>query len=384
MRTHFTIFFVVVQVALQLQAQVAINTDGSQPDASAILDAKSTTKGFLPPRMTHVQMYAIQNPATGLVVFCIDCGANNSGSLALYMADAWWALSATCIIPPAPTAATHVPSPNQIVWNWNTVAGATGYMWNTTNDYGTATDMGTVTYKTETGLNCGTSYTRYLWAYNNCGGSAPSTILAQMTQNCPFSCGQLITDARDGKTYNTVLIGSQCWMAHNLNIGARINGSQNQSNDQLIEKYCYNDLESNCDIYGGLYQWNEAMQYVTTPGVQGICPEGWYLPTDAEWTTLTTFLGGESIAGGALKETGTTHWASPNTGATNSSGFTALPGGFRYTSGSFYNLTLSILFWSSSEYSASNAWYREIFYDEADVGRGNYNKIYGIAVRCVK
>ncbi|HNW73018.1 MAG TPA: hypothetical protein PKN44_05275, partial [Bacteroidales bacterium] len=185
MRTHFTIFFVVVQVALQLQAQVAINTDGSQPDASAILDAKSTTKGFLPPRMTHVQMYAIQNPATGLVVFCIDCGANNSGSLALYMADAWWALSATCIIPPAPTAATHVPSPNQIVWNWNTVSGATGYKWGTTNVYASATDMGSAITKTETGLTCNTTYTRYVWAYGACGNSTPVTLTQSTSVNPP-------------------------------------------------------------------------------------------------------------------------------------------------------------------------------------------------------
>ncbi|NCA75135.1 MAG: hypothetical protein EOM90_02265 [Alphaproteobacteria bacterium] len=185
MRTLFTIFFVVVQVALQLQAQVAINTDGSQPDASAILDAKSTTRGFLPPRMTHVQMYAIQSPASGLVVFCIDCGANNSGSLALYMAGAWWALSSTCINPPAPTTGTHVPSPNQIVWNWNTVAGATGYKWNTTNDYGTATDMGTSTTKTETGLICITTYTRYVWTYSSCGTSTYRTLTQTTTTDPP-------------------------------------------------------------------------------------------------------------------------------------------------------------------------------------------------------
>jgi len=85
MRTFFTVLFAVVLTAVQIQAQVGINTDGSQPDGSAILDTKSTSKGYLPPRMTRTQMYAIQNPASGLVVFCIDCGANSSGALAFYM-----------------------------------------------------------------------------------------------------------------------------------------------------------------------------------------------------------------------------------------------------------------------------------------------------------
>ena len=282
--------------------------------------------------------------------------------------------------PNPPLAGTHVPSSSQIVWNWNQSSGASGYKWNTINDYSTATDMGTATSKTETGLNCGTLYTRYVWAYNSCGTSTPTTI-TQTTANC--LCGQPITDARDGKSYNTVLIGAQCWMAQNLNIGTRINGSQVQTNNQVIEKYCFGDLESNCDIYGGLYQWDEAMQYVTTAGVQGICPAGWHLPTDAEWTTLTTFLGGESVAGGKMKETGTTHWSSPNTGATNTSGFTALPGGNRGSNGSFYGLTYYAYFWSSSESSSSNAWYRILYYNSETVGQG-YTKSPGFSGRCLK
>ena len=200
-----------------------------------------------------------------------------------------------------------------------------------------------------------------------------------------FQCGMKIIDSRDGKMYNTVKIGTQCWMAQNLNIGARINGSQEQTNNSIIEKYCYADLESNCDVYGGLYQWDELMQYATTPGVQGICPTGWHIPTDSEWTALTTFLGGESVAGGKMKEAGYVHWLSPNTGATNSSGFTALPGGYRDYGGYFSTLTSQAYFWSSTEYSSTNAWHRHLFYHYEDVYRYNlYSKTRGFSARCVQ
>ena len=199
-----------------------------------------------------------------------------------------------------------------------------------------------------------------------------------------FSCGMAFIDSRDGKSYNTVLIGSQCWMAQNLNVGIKIAGSGEQTNNSIIEKYCYNDDENNCTIYGGLYQWDEAMQYTTIPGVKGICPTGWHLPTDAEWTTLTTFLGGEAIAGGKMKEAGLAHWLSPNTGATNSSGFTALPGGLKLNSGFFDSRTISAHFWSSSQFDASNAWNRHLGYDRMNVGRDYDPKTLGYSTRCLK
>ena len=96
-------------------------------------------------------------------------------------------------------------------------------------------------------------------------------------------CGPFI-DARNNKLYQTILIGEQCWMKENLNIGEIINGTQEQTNNSIIEKYCHDNIGTNCDIYGGLYQWDEVMQYLTNEGVQGICPQGWHIPTDAEWT----------------------------------------------------------------------------------------------------
>ena len=203
---------------------------------------------------------------------------------------------------------------------------------------------------------------------------------------CPGT--PIITDSRDGKVYTTVLIGSQCWMAQNLNVGTRINGEfirhQIQSNNGILEKYCYNDDENNCNTYGGLYQWDEAMQYFSTEGVQGICPTGWHLPTDSEWTTLTTYLGGEDIAGGKMKEADTTHWNSPNTGATNSSGFTAFPGGVCDNIGFFVNLGYSCYWRSSTMENEFYGWIRHLSYNSNGIDRSGADWYDGVAVRCLR
>lgn len=200
----------------------------------------------------------------------------------------------------------------------------------------------------------------------------------------PFNCGGILTDNRDGKTYETVQIGTQCWMQQNLNIGIRVDGVYNQTNNSIIEKYCYDDNENNCNNYGGLYQWDETMQYSTTQGVQGICPSGWHLPTDAEWTTLTTFLGGESVAGGEMKEAGTSQWSSPNTGATNGSGFTALPGGSRDASGAYFGaLFYGTEYWSSFKIDANFTLGRHLSFGNAQCLASGYMKATGVSVRCL-
>jgi uncharacterized protein (TIGR02145 family) len=198
-----------------------------------------------------------------------------------------------------------------------------------------------------------------------------------------FSCGGLYLDTRDGQSYMTIQIGNQCWFMENINIGVMIPGNNNQTNNSQIDKYCYNDLTGMCDTYGGLYQWNEAIQYSTVPGNQGVCPDGCHVPSDAEWTMLTDLFGGETLAGGKLKETGFTHWNSPNLGATNESGFTAIAGGYRFTNGSFFDWKISANFWSSTEESFGFAWHRGLRYDESIVHRNNNNKNYGFSVRCI-
>jgi uncharacterized protein (TIGR02145 family) len=130
---------------------------------------------------------------------------------------------------------------------------------------------------------------------------------------------------------------------------------------------------------------NGAASSTTNPsGIQGVCPTGWHLPSDAEWTELTDYLGGTSVAGGKLKETGTTHWTSPNTGATNETGFTALPGGYRNDGGPFLYIGSNGYWWSATELLATNAWFRNMSDSNSSVYRGNNGRELGFSVRCVR
>jgi uncharacterized protein (TIGR02145 family) len=247
------------------------------------------------------------------------------------------------------------------------------------------------TGQTDTTFNTGTLeyYTEYFWkivAIDNHNNITEGPVWSFITEpEYPLPCPGIPTITYEGQVYNTILIGEQCWLKENLNIGKIINGNSNQTNDGIIEKYCYDDDPANCDEYGGLYQWNEMMQYTTTQGVQGICPLGWHLPSDGEWTILTDFLGGLDYAGGKMKETDTIHWQSPNTGATNESGFTALPGGYRNGQGPFYNLSHSAFFWSSSESTGPSAWNRRLYYNKNKVTcYSHYNKLSSFSVRCLQ
>ena len=192
------------------------------------------------------------------------------------------------------------------------------------------------------------------------------------------------TDPRDGETYKWVRIGSQVWMAENLKATKYYDGTSipnvtdNAAWTSLTSgAYCwYNNDIKNKNTYGGLYNW-----FAVSAGM--LCPTGWHIPTDAEWNTLFSFLGGERVAGGKMKSV--TGWKSPNTGSTNSSGFSALPGGRRYYDvGSFYNVGNSGYWWSSSESEISNALSRGLYYDYAVLDRFNFDKRYGFSVRCLK
>ena len=174
-------------------------------------------------------------------------------------------------------------------------------------------------------------------------------------------------DSRDGKVYKIVKIGTQTWIAENLAY-APTSGNY----------WAYDNDDANVEIYGYLYDWQTALN---------VCPAGWHLPSDEEWTELTDYLGDN--AGGKLKATGTIEagtglWNDPNTGATNETGFTALPGGYRDRYGYFFSIGYRGYWWSATETSANHAWSRDMNYNRSDVNRHDTSKDLGFSVRCVR
>ncbi|MCF8369259.1 MAG: hypothetical protein K9G76_09475 [Bacteroidales bacterium] len=206
------------------------------------------------------------------------------------------------------------------------------------------------------------------------------------------NCGDDLTDTRDGQTYATVDINGQCWMAENLNYGTMINTGSYQNNNGIPEKYCLNNSTAFCDELGGLYQWNEMMNYNSTAGGQGICPDGWHVPTDAEWYALENFVDPSinnpnatgwrgNTAGQKLKSSqsgGSYNWA--NTMGTDDYGFTARPSGYRNTSGYSSGTTQLGTFWTS-DYAID----REMYYTYVSVFRStSATTTMGLGVRCLK
>ena len=170
-------------------------------------------------------------------------------------------------------------------------------------------------------------------------------------------------DKRDGKIYKTVKIGTQIWMAENL------------AYKNTEGCWAYNNDVTKIKIYGYLYDWKSAKKAV---------PQGWHIPSEAEWTALIANLGGIYVAGGKMKKIGKTNWKSPNTGATNSSGFTALPGGYRDLLGKFYEIGELGYFWTSTEISFTSAWYRFLGFDINTASKDKSDKTTGYSVRCIK
>jgi uncharacterized protein (TIGR02145 family) len=206
----------------------------------------------------------------------------------------------------------------------------------------------------------------------------------------------------EGKVYNTIQVFSQCWMKENLNVGERINGIMEQSNNETIEKYCYNNEPDSCTKYGGLYQWNEMMQYTEESGVQGICPPGWHLPTDEEWKLLEGAVDSQYgigdpewdlywecrgyDAGTNLKTS--SGWVGNGNGS-DLFGFTGLPGGYRHYSGwggYFQKVGGNGKWWTSTvlRFSFENAWYHDLYKFYPEVGRYHDDMDYGFSVRCLR
>lgn len=299
--------FIVATVfpGISAHAQVSISSDGSDPDPSAMLDVKSSDKGFLPPRMSTAQIYAISSPAEGLLVY-------NTDLKKIQVFDGT---------------------------NW-------------------------------------------------------------ISQGV-FVCGEQITDI-DGNIYNTVLIGTQCWMAENLRATQYQNGTAipnvtDQTAWSVLTSGAYAWFQNNIswkDSYGAVYNW------YATVDPNGLCPDGWHVPTDSDWTAMTTAIGGTSSPhGNELKSC--RQVSSPLGGDCNTSthprwnynathygtddyGFSAFPTGPRTYLGTFGAIGTIGYWWSSTEFSSSNGYYRAMPYNEGHVSVSDYNKKQGFSIRCVR
>jgi uncharacterized protein (TIGR02145 family) len=225
-----------------------------------------------------------------------------------------------------------------------------------------------------------------------------------------FSCGPSTVSDIDGNIYNTVLINTQCWMASNLRVSNYNDGASITLNNTYTSgtvstvwqglrtgAYTIYDNQAstgtNAMNYGFLYNWYAVKgifktEVIASTDTLRICPTGWHVPTDAEWTTLVTYL--NTVAptgsvGGKMKTIGTAYWNSPNTGATNESGFSAFPGGYRNFDGSFSYIRSFAVFWSATDSGTSNPWYRYLINDNGGVFRSNgHSKSVGFSVRCLR
>lgn len=201
-----------------------------------------------------------------------------------------------------------------------------------------------------------------------------------------LEAGGKVTDF-DGNSYNIVKIGTQTWMAENLKTTHYANGDiipdgtgVGDITGETDPEYWFanNDDLSKVTTYGRLYTW------YTVIDSRNVCPTGWHVPTDSEWTALSEYLGGEDVSAGKLKEIGTIHWVAPNTGATNETGFTAIPGGSRVNDGTFYNVGYDATFWSATEYDVSLGRFYDLNTNGAYIIRAIDDKDTGFSVRCIK
>jgi uncharacterized protein (TIGR02145 family) len=189
-------------------------------------------------------------------------------------------------------------------------------------------------------------------------------------------------DARDGQVYGTTQIGDQCWMAENLNTGIMQVTAIEQSQNGTIEKYCYNMNLDYCNEYGGLYQWDEAMGYDYATPAQGICPDGWHIPTGNEWTVLNTYY--VDSTGKKLKEAGYHHWSSGGNISNNLSGFTALGTGFFDWHDNFVYLMSHTKYWQSEAKDSDEAYSADLTGSSNSLTLWYMFKYEAISLRCLK
>ena len=361
---------------IQAATGMSISTDGSIPHHSAILDVSAPDKGVLIPRLTNEQRNEIF-PATGLVIY------NTSSNKIEYFGGSSWRQLVTNMIL-APTGGTHVASQTQIVWSWNPVSGATGYKWSTTNDYSTATNMAEATTKTESNLTCNTTYTRYVWAYNNCGYSS-SGILTQSTLSCP-ACGVSFTinhvagevaPVNKTVTYNTVtnIPGefTKCWITSNL--GADRQALTRFDNTEASAGWYWQfNRKQGYKHAGGIRTPNSA--WITTisensdwTAANDPCTielgSTWHVPAFSEWTNVDA-VGGWSDWNGPWNSALKMHAAGYLTG----------------NDGSLIARGSEGVYWSNSEVDPNDGW--SFYFTNSYCDTYNDNKVAGFTLRCIR
>ena len=210
-----------------------------------------------------------------------------------------------------------------------------------------------------------------IYFYQNsfsCSNLKTKTIIVQAVPS--FTCGQNLTDIRDSKVYPTIQLGTQCWMQKNLNYGSSLQGTTEQTDNCVNEKYCYNDNAANCTLYGGLYQWDELMAYSNTPGAQGLCPPGWHIPTQTEWNTLFTFYQQQALAGKPLQDT-------------IIMGFRAKESGVIYSNFSWSFKGFATIFWTSTPLGTIKAMSHGMNLINFSVSDYPANRSNALTVRCL-
>jgi uncharacterized protein (TIGR02145 family) len=304
-------------------------------------------------------------------------------------------LATLSTLPVGNVTGNSATSGGNITNNGGTLVTHRGVVWSTspnpTNANNQSSDgSGTGNYTSIlTGLSANTTY--YVRAYaTNSAGTAYGNELSFTTT---AGGGGIVSNPGAGVTFNgytyaSIVLGNgQEWMAENLRTTTYANGDPvpnvtdgNQWAGLTTGAWCYYNNDNQYDNpYGKLYNWYA----VADP--RNVCPTGWHVPTDAEWTVLSDYLGGELVAGGKMKSTGTQYWQSPNSDATNESGFSGLPGGGRSNLfGIFVNVGDDGNWWSSSESSATSAWGRGLYYTNGFVDRSDGDKRLGLSVRCLR
>lgn len=389
------------------QAQVAVGTSTATMNASAQLEVTSNTKGFLPPRMTQAQRNDIITPAQGLIVYCTNCGP--VGEAQVFNGNAWTNICGSPALGIKPTittttvsdiAASNAKSGGTIVSNGGDNITVSGVVWSTSTNPTIA-----LTTKTTNGAATGSFTSTIL-------GLAPETtyyVRAYATNSIGTSYGAEESFTTIAAPINSfeVTIGSQIWTTRNLNVATYSDGTEipqvtnpEEWQNLTTGAWCYyNNDPANEAVYGKLYNWyaivgiwNEASKTDESLRKQ-LAPTGYHVPSQAEMLTLIDGLGGEANAH-KMKAIGEGIWPEPNPddemdygptpAATNSTGFTALPGGYRFSGTDFYEIGNSGLFWSTS------SWVQPHSASILSISRNfaNYNdamyKYGGLSVRCIK